>query len=178
VPKFDGRVCLSAMLVLAWTASAGLARAQQPAMASFKVKQVIGLEAIKHNTTGQVTVSKEALTFSVGPTKSDLPIAEIQDVLTGADSQRMIGGTLGTISMLGPYGSGRFLSLFREKIDTLTIEYRDANGGLHGAIFTLPQGQGATLKAQLVAAGAKASPVPPADPALATRGKTAGGQKP
>jgi hypothetical protein len=174
VPKFDGRVCLFAMLALAWAASAGFVQAQQPAMASFKVKQIIGLEAIKHNTSGQVTVSKEALTFSAGPTKSDLAIAEIQDVLTGADSQRMIGGTLGTISMLGPYGSGRFLSLFRQKIDTLTIEYRDANGGLHGAIFTLPQGQGATLKAQLVAAGAKATIVPAADATPANGGKTAG----
>jgi hypothetical protein len=178
VPKFDGRVCLFAMLVLMWTGSAGFVQAQQPAMTDFKVVHVIGLEAIKHNTKGQVTVSNGALTFSAGPTKSDLPIPEIQDVLTGGDSQRMIGGTLGTISMLGPYGSGRFLSLFRQKIDTLTIEYRDANGGLHGAIFTLPQGQGATLKIQLVAAGAKATIVPASDATQETGGKAAGGKKP
>jgi hypothetical protein len=47
--------------------------------------------------------------------------------------------------------------LFRQKIDTLTVEYRDANGGLHGAIFTLPEGQAALLKGQMVAAGAKTS---------------------
>jgi hypothetical protein len=163
--------------VLVWAVSAGFAQAQQSAMTDFKVTHVIGLEAIKHNTKGQVTVSNGALTFSAGPTKSDLPIPEIQDVLTGGDSQRMIGGTLGTISMLGPYGSGRFLSLFRQKIDTLTIEYRDANGGLHGAIFTLHEGQAATLKIQLVAAGAKATILPPADAAQAG-GQATGGKKP
>lgn len=155
--KVFRRVCLPALLFLAWPAFSTFAQAPAPAMTTFKVVHVIGLEAIKHDQKGHVTVSKDALTFSAGPTKSDLSIAEIQDVLTGADSQRMIHGALGTITMFGPYGSGRFLSLFREKIDTLTVEYRDADGGLHGAIFTLPQGQAAALKAQLVAAGAKAS---------------------
>jgi hypothetical protein len=44
------------------------------------------------------------------------------------------------------------------------VEYRDGNGGLHGAIFTLPQGQAQLLKRQLVAAGAHAS-IPPEEPA-------------
>jgi len=154
-------VLLSALLLTAALAALSpFAEAQEKATTDFKVKHVIGLQAIQHNTKGQATVSKDALTFTSGPTKSDVAIRGIEDVQTGADSQRIIGGTLGTLTMFAPYGSGRFLSLFREKIDTLTIEYRDTNGGLHGAIFTLPQGQAAVLKAQLVAAGAKASPVP------------------
>jgi hypothetical protein len=144
-------------VMMAWPASAGPAQAPPASMTTFKVVQVIGLEAIQHNTKGKVTISKDNLEFVAGTTKSDLAIASIEDVLTGADSQRMIRGTVGTLSMLAPYGSGRFLSLFRQKIDTLTIEYHDANGGLHGAILTLPEGQAALLKAQMVAAGAKTS---------------------
>jgi len=159
--KFHRRVFLSALILMAtFAAYSPLADAQNSAITTFHVKHVIGLQAIQHNTNGQATVSKDALTFTSGPTKSDLAISGIEDVQTGADSQRIIGGTLGTLTMFAPYGSGRFLSLFRSKIDTLTIEYRDPNVGLHGAIFTLPQGQASVLKAQLVAAGAKASPVP------------------
>lgn len=159
--KLNRRVCLSLLALSATlTTCASFTQAQEKQITTFKVVHVIGLEAIQHNTKGKVTVSKDALTFSTGPTKSDLAISGIQDVLTGADSQRMIHGSLGTLTMFAPYGSGRFLSLFRQKLDTLTIEYRDPNGGLHGAIFTLPQGEAALLKDQLVAAGAKATVVP------------------
>jgi hypothetical protein len=47
--------------------------------------------------------------------------------------------------------------LLRKKVDTLTIQYRDADGGLHGAIFTMPQGQADTIKKELVAQGARTS---------------------
>ena len=175
--KLHRSVSLAALLILAWAACAGFAQAQQPAMSSFKVKHVIGLEAIHKNAKGQVTVSKDAMTFAAGSTKSDLAVASIQDVLTGADSQRMIGGTLGLLSMAAPYESGRFLSLFRTKIDTLTIEYRDADGGLHGAIFTLPQGEAAALKTQLVTAGAKASISVEDEAKQAAAEKAKGGKK-
>lgn len=175
--KLDRRVLLFALLLSAALAvSSGFTLAQEKTMTTFKVVHIIGLEAIKHGAKGEVTVSKDALTFVSGPTKSDLSIAGIQDVQTGADSQRLIRGSLGTLSMFAPYESGRFLSLFRQKIDTLTIEYRDANGGLHGAIFTLPQGQAAELKMQLVAAGAKAS-VLPADETKQTTGGTKAEEK-
>ena len=58
------------------------------------------------------------------------------------------------LSMAAPYGGGRFLSLFRTKIDTLTIRYRDAEGGLHGAIFTMPVGKADGIKKELLASGA------------------------
>jgi hypothetical protein len=78
----------------------------------------------------------------------------IQDVLTGKDSQRIIGGTLGTMTLFAPYGSGTVLSLFRKKLDSLTIQYRDTNGGLHGAIFTMPVGKAEIIKKELIAQGA------------------------
>ncbi len=64
-----------------------------------------------------------------------------------------------TVAKMGvPYGGGRVLSLItHEKFDSLTVAYRDENGGLHGVLFTMPLGQARDIKMQLVAQGAKAS---------------------
>jgi hypothetical protein len=61
------------------------------------------------------------------------------------------------VSMFGPYGSGRFLSLFRSNLDSLTIQYRDDDGGLHGVVFTLAVGTAESLKIELIAQGAHTS---------------------
>jgi hypothetical protein len=84
-----------------------------------------------------------------------MSVASIEDVVTGKDSQRVIGGTFGTLaSIAAPFGSGRALSLFRRKLETMTIQYRDADGGLHGAIFTMPVGKAEMIKKELIAQGA------------------------
>jgi hypothetical protein len=59
--------------------------------------------------------------------------------------------------MFGPYGSDRFMSLFRSKLDTLTIQYRDGDGGLHGVIFTSAVGTAEITKGQLLGMGAHTS---------------------
>ncbi len=125
-------------------------------------KQVLGLEGMKHNSTGTLTIEKGTLEFTKGGKKADVPAASITEVLTGADTQRTIGGTIGTLTMFAPYGSGRFLSLFRTKIDTLSITYVDASGGVHGAVFSTPLGKAMAAKAALLAQGAKTSvPIEP-----------------
>jgi hypothetical protein len=92
----------------------------------------------------------------------------MEDVVTGADSQRVIHGTLGSTALLAaPYGSGRFLSLFRTKLETLTIKYRDSDGGLHGAIFMMPVGRVEEIKKELLAQGAHTS-IPPEQAASAS----------
>lgn len=121
------------------------------------VVHVVGLENLKRNAKGKLSVPTGTLRFEAGQAKADVPVASILDVFTGDDSKRLIGGTIGTLSMFAPYGSGRFLSLFREKVDTLTVEYRDAKGGLHGAVFMLPQGQAAKIKQELVLQGVRVS---------------------
>jgi len=116
--------------------------------------QVLGLEGIKNNASGTLTVGKGNLEFTSGKKKADVPASSISDVITDKDSQRTIGGVIGTMSMFAPYGGGRFLSLFRTKIDTLTIEYQDPSGGLHGAVFTMPIGTAEGAKKVLLAEGA------------------------
>jgi hypothetical protein len=128
-----------------------------------KVTHLIGLGHVPRSAQGELKLGAGKLQFT-GSAKSsgDIAISAIENVQTAEDSKRLVGGVIGTLSMFGPYGSGRFLSLFRKQVDVLTIEYRDANGGLHGAIFTMGDNMAQPLKDQLVAAGAKAAALPPA----------------
>jgi hypothetical protein len=119
-----------------------------------KTTLVTGLPGFKDGSNGSLTAEKGNLQFVHSKNAIEIPASSITDVVTGSDSQRVIRGIAGTVSMFGPYGSGRFLSLFRSKLDTLTIQYRDGNGGLHGVIFTMVVGKAELLKQQLIAQGA------------------------
>jgi hypothetical protein len=129
---------------------------QKPAVAQTPIKAVelVGLAGIKGNTQGALTIEDGKLHFAHSKKTAEIAAAAIEDVITGAESQRVIRGTAGTLSMFGPYGSGRFLSLFRSNLDSLTIRYRDADGGLHGVVFGVPVGQAESIKKELVAEGA------------------------
>lgn len=123
-----------------------------------KVVSVLGLENVKWNSTGTLAVQDDKLQFKSAKAQAEINTTSIRDVLTAEDSQRMLRGTVGTVTTIAaPYGSGRVISLFREKIDALTLEFVDANGGLHGAIFTLPKGQAEPVKKELLAQGARSS---------------------
>ncbi len=84
--------------------------AQQPA-APIKVNQITGLAGVKNKTKGSITIENGNLRFAQGKTNVDLAATSMQDVVTGNDSQRLVHGTLGTLTMVAPYGSGRFMSL-------------------------------------------------------------------
>ncbi len=133
--------------------------------APVKAVQLIGLTGVKQNAKGTLKVENGNLQFLHGKTNADINAASIQDVVTGDDTQRSVGGTVGVMSMAAPYGGGRFLSLFRKKIDTLTVQYRDVDGGLHGAIFTVPVGAAKAIKTQLVSEGVH--PTPSGEPTTA-----------
>ncbi len=128
---------------------------QQATDVPVKVVVVKGLTGVKDNTKGTLVIGEGSMHFAHEGLKSDLATHSIDDVVTGDDSQRVIRGTVGTLSWFAPYGAGRFLSLFRSKLDTVTIKYRDADGGLHGAILTMPVGQAEVVKKDLLAQGAR-----------------------
>ncbi len=118
---------------------------------------VVGLEGAKEGAKGTVAITDSALVFTpANGAAIKLPAAEIQDISIGNDSKRTLSG-IGQVTMLAPYGSGRILSLFRQKLDVLTVAYRDDNGGLHGAIFSMTPGQAVPLKKALLESGAKSS---------------------
>jgi hypothetical protein len=150
-----------AVLVVAISATAAPQQPQQETPKTVKAVQLTGLPQVKENAKGMLSVENGNLHFVHGKATSDVSASLIQDVVTGNDSQKAVGNTVGTLSMAAPYGGGRFLSLFRSKIDTLTVEYRDADGGFHGVIFTMPVGTAEAIKKELVAQGAHASPSTP-----------------
>jgi hypothetical protein len=120
-----------------------------------RVTHVLGLEGVSSNTTGNLTIEDNTLQFQKsGGATNHVSIASIQDVFLGEQSKQ-VGGlpmTLGKAAT--PFGGGRVISLFsHKKYDTLTVEYLDVNGGLHGAIFQLNKGQGQVIKNELVAKG-------------------------
>ncbi len=63
--------------------------------ASIEAVQVIGLTGVKQNTKGNLKVENGSLTFASSKNTCEVPAASIQDVVTAADSQRVIGGTVG-----------------------------------------------------------------------------------
>ena len=120
------------------------------------VQCVIGLEGIKKGTKGgTLSVQSGALQFEHEKEKAQITIPSIEDIYLGNESRQSITGAGKVVTMAIPYGGGRLLSLFSRKVEVMTVEYRDANGGFHGAIFVLPAGRATGVKEDLVAQGAK-----------------------
>ena len=161
------------VLLSAWPGS----NFAQQAANSVNVVQVVGLSGVKEHAKGTFTVENGNLQFVHSNMKVVVAATAIQDVVTGNDSQRMIHGFAGTLTMFAPYEGGRFLSLFRSKLDTLTIKYRDLDGGLHGAIFTMAIGKAEPLKKLLIAQGAHTT-VPEQDSSSSSKTDAAKEQKP
>jgi hypothetical protein len=165
--KIGSRISFVAAVLLFAGLVISIASAEQDSK-PVKVVQLTGLVGVKDNAKGTPSVDKGDLHFAHAKQASDVTVASIEDDSAGADSQGAIGKTVSMASMAAPYDGGRFLALFRTKIDTLTVQYCDADGGLHGAIFTMPAGTAETIKQELVAQGAHTSvsqaPVCPSPP--------------
>ncbi len=139
----------------------------QDAAKSPQVTHVVGIASMKHGVKGTLEVKDGLADFKPSSAvTAQIPAKSIIDVSIGNDSKRTIGGPIGTLSMFGPYGSGRFLSLFRTKLDILTISFRDENNALHGVVFSMPPGTARGYKKALLDAGAKSTtPLPEETPA-------------
>jgi len=128
---------------------------------SAHVTHLLGFAGATNNAGGTLSIQAGALQFQKsGKPAAEISIASVQDVFVG-DQSRQVGGlpmTLGKAAT--PFGGGRVVSLFaHKKYDTLSLEYVDASGGVHGAIFQLQKGQGVTLRDELVARGAHVRPI-------------------
>jgi hypothetical protein len=153
-----GVACLSLLLV-----SCGVATGQTPsesqgtgAGSAIHVRHLLGLEDVRNNVNGLLLIQGDTVEFRRdGSTTAKLRISSIQEISLGTEDKQ-IGGvplTLGKAAV--PFEGGRAISLFsHKKYGTLTIEYLDENGGLHGAVFEMNKGQGASFEKDLVARGA------------------------
>ncbi len=122
---------------------------------SVRTTHLLGFDNAKNNSTGTLSVQNDSLQFQQnGKPGAQVRIGSVRDVFLGGESKQ-VGGlpmTLGKTAV--PFGGGRVVSLFaHEKYDTLSLEYVDADGGIHGAIFQLAKGQGELVKNELIAQG-------------------------
>ena len=139
--------------------------------AATTVRHIAGLDNTKRNATGTLTLQEGSLEFKTAKGDDKVPVSAIEDIFTGTETTQnstKTGKTVRIAAMAAPYESGRAVTLLtRTKVDILTVSYHDADGGLHGAIFALPIGQAEPLRAQLIQAGAHATP---SEKQLAERG--------
>jgi hypothetical protein len=157
----------SALAILALATSPALmaqASSVTPAAADTPVagvRHVIGLENIKAQASGKLSVLSGALFFDTGTSQANVAVTAIDNIFLGSEDTQARGKAAQVAkvaAIAAPYGSGRTLSLFmRTKVDVLTVSYHDQNGGAHGAIFAIPKGLAAGVRTQLIAAGAHAS---------------------
>jgi hypothetical protein len=157
-PELEASMSRSSIFVLSLLSCLPLLAQESAAKgAPLKVRCLMGLEDIKRNSRGTLTIQNDSMQFTSGQAVAKVTAKSIDDIFSGSEMTQS-GGTAGVITkVVLPYGGGRALSLLlRSKIDILTLTYRDDNGGFHGVILTLPKGQGTPVRAQLVAAGAHA----------------------
>jgi len=138
-------------------------------------RQIIGLQGIKHNEDGQLKWQSAEIEFDSGHNTAKIPLSSIEDVFVGTETTEF-GGTVGEVaegaSMAAPYDSGAVLPLLlRQKVDVLTITFRDPDGGLHAAIFAIPKSHATQIRADLIARGAHVS-MPKSSPTPSSSGGT------
>jgi len=130
------------------------------AVFSTRATHLLGLPKTKRNCSGTLSIQDSALQFQAnGKPGVQIGMASILRFSLG-DESKQVGGlpmTLGKAA--APFGGGRVVSLVaHKKYDTLTFEYVEGNGGIHGAIFQLKKGEGELVRNELVTRGASSSP--------------------
>lgn len=122
-------------------------------------RAILGLENIASNATGELSIQDDALLFrrSEGPI-ARIPIGSIQDVFLSHEDKEVGGTPMALGQAATPFGGGRVIGLLaHKKYDFFTLEYRDANGGLHGVICQLNKGQGQAFAHELEIKGVHVS---------------------
>jgi hypothetical protein len=126
---------------------------------STRATHLLGFANLRDNSTGTLSVQDDSLQFQQnGKPGAKVKIALVRDVFLGAESKQVGGLPMTLGKTAAPFGGGRVVSLFAHKnYDTLTLEYVDADQGIHGAIFQLEKGLGELVKSELIAQGVTVS---------------------
>jgi len=122
---------------------------------SARATHLLGFANARNNSTGILSVQHDSLQFQQnGKPGTQVKIGSVRDVFLGGESKQVGGLPMTLGKAAAPFGGGRVVSLFaHKKYDTLSLEYVDADGGIHGAIFQLKKGQGELVKKELMAQG-------------------------
>src|SRR5512133_364220 len=124
-----GGVALLILMALAIVDANGQTPANNPiAGAPIKVTHVMGLENIKPNLKGELSIDGESLRFQKNRTlATPVALSSIQSISLG-EQDKQVGGVPMMLSKAAvPFGGGRVVSLFsHKKYDSLAIEYSDS----------------------------------------------------
>jgi hypothetical protein len=120
-----------------------------------RATHILGFANASNNSTATLSVQDDSLAFQQsGKPAAKVKIALVRDVFVGPESKQVGGVPMTLGKAAAPFGGGRVVSLFaHKKYDTLSLEYVDASGGIHGAIFQLTKGQGELVRNELIARG-------------------------
>jgi hypothetical protein len=145
---------VTAYLVLGFAISATVVLADDGS--PIRATHILGLDGIAKNGDGSVSIREGALEFSGRAGQvAQISLGSIVDVTLGEQDKQVGGVPMALGRAATPFGGGRVIALLsRKRYDTLTVEYLDTNGGLHGAIFQLNKGQAQVVRNELVSAGA------------------------
>ena len=159
-----GRAFISLCALVLCSSLGALAQSTTPTLKanppfSIRATHLLGLPNTKSNCKGTLSTQDNVLRFQQnGKPVAQVDIASVRDVFLGEESMQVGGVPMKIGKAAAPFGGGRVVSLFaHKKYDTLTLEYVDSNGGLHGAIFQLEKGQGELMRNELVARGVSSS---------------------
>jgi len=126
---------------------------------TIRATHLLGFPNTKSNCDGSLSIEDDALRFAQDAKPgAEVKIASVQGVFLGSESKQVGGTPMKVGKAAAPYGGGRVVSLFAHKqYDTLTLEYADDDGGVHGAIFQLSKGQAEHVRKELVTRGVSSS---------------------
>jgi hypothetical protein len=127
---------------------------------SIRATNLLGLPNTKNDCKGTLSIQDNLLQFQQsGKRVAQVDIASVRHVFVGDESMQVGGLPMKIGKAAAPYGGGRVVSLFaHKKYDTLTLEFVDSDGGVHGAILQMTKGQGELVRNELLARGASSSP--------------------
>jgi len=162
--RFGGYALISVCSLLLCSGMGALAQSTAPAskanpLFSIAATHLVGWPSTKSNSKGTLSAQDNVLRFQQGGKPlAQVDIASVRDVFLGEESNQVGGVPMKIGKAAAPYGGGRVVSLFaHKKYDTLTLEYVDVDGGVHGAIFQVAKGQGELVRNELLARGASFS---------------------
>ena len=173
---FGGHAVISLWALLLCSCIGALAQSTASALKtnplfSIRATHLLGFPNTKNNCNGILSVKDDVLRFEQDEKPAaEVKIASVQGVFVGSESKQVGGAPTKIGKVAAPFGSGRVVSLFtHKKYDTLTVEYVDADGGVHGAIFQIREGQAEHIRRELVVGGVSPSPHDhrPAEPSTA-----------
>ena len=159
-----GYALISLWALLLCSGIGALAQSATPALKanplfSIRATHLVGWPNTKSNCKGTLSTQDNVLRFQQGGKPlAQVDIASVRDAFLGSERMQVGGMPMKIGKAAAPFGGGQVISLFaHQKYDTLTLEYVDSNGGVHGAIFQLEKGQGDTVRDTLVARGVSSS---------------------